>query len=318
MHSAVVVLNALLVATGFMSPFLILKDVVTSVESAFEENSFLSGNREEEKNYLLSATEPNFPIRNWAYDIPAISARSAVSFEAGSQKILYQKEFSEKLPIASLTKLMTAVAVLAHVALNETVTVSESALKESYALGSDSRKLAAEEAFRAEDLLKLMLIESNNEAAFAFKEFLAARGVDLVAEMNSSAVEIGMMNTRFNDPAGLDDRNGFSTAEDVLKLVQYSLRYDIIHQILRTPQEVVYSADYSFVHRLFTTNRLLGLLPNLITGKTGYTEEALGSMVVVTAAPNGSTVITVVLGSRDRFGETRRLVAWVNEAYLWH
>lgn len=312
MQILIIIISVLFGGVGVFSPTSTFKEMFKSNEVLATQGNI---NTNQDDSYLLPVSEGNFPIRNWSFDEPFINSRAAVSFDFNSDKFLYKKEIQLRLPIASITKIMTAVTVLENLSLDDYIKISSKALSESYIKGA-SRELVAGETLKAEDLLKLMLIKSNNESAFAFKEFAADNGIDLIFEMNNKARKLGMINTYFNDPAGLDD-NGFSTAEDLIKLVKYSLRYDVIHSILRTRQDTVFSQDRSIVHRLFSTNKLLGLIPNLITGKTGYTDGALGNMLVVTESPKGN-IITIVLGADERFKETKKLVDWIDSAYIWN
>lgn len=314
-------LTILLTSGIFVSPFLFVKEQIRDEvvllfgsQSAIE--SDISFDVPEQQQYIQPVRLYEFPIRNWSIEEPFINAKAAVSFDAASGKFLYEKELDRELPVASLTKLMTSAIVLETFHLDELITISPSAIEKSRQL-EGGKELYGGEVLRVEDLLKVMLIKSNNEAAFAFQEAAAEKGIDLLFVMNEKAIDIGMTNTFFNDPAGLDDVEGFSTADDIIRLVQYSLKYDILHSILRTPQETVFSQDRSIVHRIFSTNKLLGLLPNLITGKTGYTDTALGSIAVVTKSPSGGNIITIILGSPERFTQTKKLVDWVNAAFLW-
>lgn len=314
MQILAVAINVLFGGVSILSPVLIIEDAIQSNRSVIAKQFI---NTTQYDYYLLPITEASFPIRNWSVEVPIITSRAAVSFDINSDKFLYEKELQLRLPIASLTKIMTAVVVLENLNLDDLIKVSKGAILDSYIPGS-SKELIAGEVLRAEDLLKLMLIKSSNEAAFAFKEFAAEQGIDLIFEMNQKAQDLDMVDTYFNDPAGLDDENGFSTAEDLIKLVKYSLSHDIIHSILRTRQETIFSQDRSIVHRIFSTNKLLNLIPNLITGKTGYTEEALGNMAVVTKSRAGGNTISIILGSNQRFEETKELIDWINKAYIWN
>lgn len=278
-------------------------------------------------SYLLPVTEINYlPLRNWNIADLILDARSAISYDSKADKILFKKNSDKKLPIASLTKLMTAVVIVENIDLGETVRISGAAIEKSV-LAEGGKVLLANEIFKAGDLLKIMLIISSNDAAFAFQEHFKGRGLDLVKLMNDKAAELGMADSKFTDPAGLDD-NGYSTAEDFLKITKYSLKYPLIHEILKTQQVMVFgelpsrtSGDYSagarIPHSLNSTNKLLSELSEVVSGKTGFTDGALESMLLVTKSPENGYVISIILGSYDKFLYTKNLVKWVEQAYIW-
>lgn len=269
--------------------------------------------------YLLPTAETNyFPIRDWGISDPLLLVRSAVLYDLASEKILFSANSDIKLPIASLTKLMTAVAVVENMNLDDAVTVKKSAIEKSKNEGGGN-DLYENEKIKATDLLKLMLIESSNVAAYAFAEHLEEEyGINLVEKMNEKAKILEMNDTFFTESAGLDDKNSFSTSQDLIKLVRYSFRYDSLYDILKTQRAEVASIDGILRHQILNTNQLLGKLLNVIGGKTGFTELAGGSMILVTESPNPeSRLIAVVLGSNDRFADAEKLINWAGKAYLW-
>ncbi len=307
------ILNALLGANLFVNPATLIANSVLSKKAIAVED------RISIDPYILSGTETNyFPIRNWAVPDPFLSLRSAVLFDSKSDKVIFSVAPDARLPIASLAKLMTAVAVIENMDLEDVVRVKESAIERSKDEGG-GQDLYAGERIKASDLLKLMLIESSNDAAYAFDEHLAeAYGVDLVGKMNRKAAELEMADTFFTEAAGLDDKQSYSTARDLAKLVKYSFRYDFLYDILKTDRAEVVSVDGRLNHQLLNTNKLLGILFNIVGGKTGYTDLAGGSMVLVTKSPaGGSNLVSIVLGSNDRFGDTEKLVNWAPKAFIW-
>ena len=303
----------LILGINFLSPIILLKDISENREIVYETEKFRN------IPYLLPVTESTyFPIRDWAFADPSINARAAILYDLNSEKVLFSAEPEKKLPIASLTKLMTAVIVIENADLEDTVTVKNSAIEKSKKEGGGS-DLNAGEKIKVSDLLKLILIESSNDAAYSLDEHLADKyGISLVEKMNEKAGIIGMGDTLFTEAAGLDDQNSFSTSQDLIKLVKYSFRYDLLYDILKIQKTEVVSTDGRLRHQILNTNQLLGLLFNIIGGKTGFTELAGGSMILVTEAPSGSSrLITIVLGSSDRFSDARRLVEWAEKAYIW-
>lgn len=307
------ILNALLGANLFVSPAALVGNHLQDKRVVAFENGFNGA------PYLLPTTETNyFPIRDWGVSNPPLGVRSAVLYDSGADKVLFSVSPEDRLPVASLTKLFTAVAVIENMNLEDTVEVKDGAIKRSEEEGGGS-DLVAGEKITAADLLKLMLIESSNDAAYAFDEHLADNyGIDLVEKMNQKAAELEMTDTFFTEAAGLDDKDSFSTSRDLVKLVEYSFRYGFLYDILKTPRAEVASIDGRFRRQVLNTNKLLGVLLNVVGGKTGYTDLAGGSMILVTKAPSGeSNLISVVLGSNDRFEDTKNLVNWAKDAFIW-
>lgn len=265
--------------------------------------------------YILPIAQTNYiPIRDFTIAEPETSAKSAVLYDVSSGRLLYAKNINQRLPIASVTKLMTAVVIVDSLDLGRIYTVPAESVNVD-GLGADIYK---GEQIRGDDLLKAMLIKSSNDAALTFDVEAQKLGVDLVAKMNEKARQIGMNDTAFTNTTGLDDPDAFSTAADLIKLVRYASDYDSIAKILTTPASVVSSVDGRFSHALTSTNQLLGLVPGIILGKTGYTDDALGTMAIEVMLGGGDDrLISIVLGTADRFGETMRLIEWAKKAYRW-
>lgn len=269
----------------------------------------------EQKAFLLPITETSYlPVRDFTISEPVIEARAAALYDVRSGKFLYALNVNKRLPIASVTKLMTAVAVLDNLNLDDIYTVSA----ENVNVDGFGADLYKGEQLRGGELFKIMLIKSSNDAALTFAAEARKRGIDLAAKMNEKAQYLGMANTRFTDPAGLDDQDAFSTAADLIKLVRYGSNYDLISKTPIIPIADVGSIDGKISHHLINTNQLLGRMPDIIIGKTGYTDSALGTMALEAGVnTSGDRLISVVLGSNDRFGETRRLIEWGRRAYSW-
>ena len=264
--------------------------------------------------YIFPISEPTYlPVLNTAIERPILSAKSAIVYDMKSSRSLYSKNPEERLPVASLTKLLSAVVVLENLNLDDIVVVSKEALK----VDEEKQTLYLDEKIRVMDLLKMMLIESSNDAAYALKYHASILGVDLGALMNRKAVELGMHSSIFHDPAGLND-DALSTSEDLLKLANYSLKFDELWVILGEKSTTVYSVDGRIGHKIDNTNQLLGVMPDIIGGKTGYTDGALGCMLLVVDVPGkNDKLISIVLGSEERFNDTEKLINWTKKAYSW-
>jgi len=270
---------------------------------------------------ILNLDKSLKPLRNWSVDEIKINAKSAISIfflEGEKDRILFKKNSDSKLPIASITKLVSASVVSENYDLNLPITISE----EAVAQDSDSGQLKTGEVFQAKELLYPLLIESSNDAAYAFAEVIGAQNfVDL---MNLEAKKIGMENTHFVNSSGIDPitKNigiNYSTAEDLTKLAKYLLQKPKILQILSQKEYDLYSIDGLSHHKLSSTNELLGKNHQIIGGKTGWTPQAQGCLLLILKAPgqNQGYLVNIILGSEDRFGEMEKLTDWINTAYKW-
>ncbi|HYU65006.1 MAG TPA: serine hydrolase [Candidatus Paceibacterota bacterium] len=263
--------------------------------------------------YVLPVSEPSFvPLLDSSIPKPVIDAKSALVYDVRSERFLYDFNSKQRLPIASLTKLMTALVVIDNLDLKEEVTIP----KEAVRVDGSKQDLYAGEIISVEDLLQTMLIGSSNDAAKALAMYGQSKNIDFIAKMNEQASLLGMKDTQFLDPAGLND-NAYSTAQDFVKLVAHALKYNKIWEVLRQP-ELTLKSQGAPERQIKNTDQLLGTIDNLLGGKTGYTDIALGCMVVAVNVNNKhDTLISIVLGSTNRFEDTKKLIDWVTQAYRW-
>ena len=282
-----------------------------------EKNNFLGGIAESANlNPAENSADIKVPFRNLQIENPEISAESAIVVETNLSDspdgVLFKKEGAKKLSIASLTKLMTAIVALEVYSPMENITISKNASLQQGKQGS----LTEGDKMSVKDLLYIMLIDSSNQAACAISEGKGEQ--NFVAMMNQKAREIGLLNTYLADPSGLSSENS-STTEDLVKLTEYLLKnYPIITEISRTKELDLYKSDGSFYGKLNNTNELLGEIPEIIGGKTGFTTDAKGCLLLVLNNPaNNDYLIYVILGADDRFKEMKNLIDWINKAYTY-
>lgn len=230
-----------------------------------------------------------------------IAARGTMPIAA-----VYEKNSHKRRAPASLTKLMTATVVFEQIPEDEIITITESAVVTEGVAGH----VRVGEQFRAGDLMKMMLIVSSNDAAVAFEDHFTATGDDLVAHMNEKARELGMNDTHFTNPSGLDADEHYASAFDLMLLASYSLRHERIWEILSEKADTVYSVEEKTAHPLLSNNPILHKGVRNVTGsKTGYTEQASGCMITALADGN----IVVVLGSQDRARDTEQLINAIHQ-----
>lgn len=264
--------------------------------------------------YILPISEPSyFPIYDSTKAKPLLDTKSGLVYDLRSGRFLFDKNSRIKLPIASLTKILSAVVVLENLNLKDIVVVPQEVLK----VDAEKQSLYLNEEITVENLLKLMLIESSNDAAYALAGYANNKGINFVEKMNEKAKFLSMIDSNFLDPAGLNDI-AYATAEDLVKLVKYSLKYDLIWQILTEKNIIVKSIDGKIQHQVESTDQLLGVIPNIFGGKTGNTDGALGCMILVVDIPDkNDKLISVILGSHSRFDDTKKLIDWIKLAYRW-
>lgn len=211
------------------------------------------------------------------------SASSAVLMEAQSGRVLYEQDAYTPRLIASTTKLLTALTALRHYDLGETVTVSPAAA----ATEGSSMYLAAGETLTVETLLYGLLLQSGNDAAEALAQHCGERE-RFIQWMNDLAKEIGMEDSHFENPSGLDGERHLATAYDMAKLMCAVLREPTLARIVSTSCATVGERTMS------NHNKLLGQLEGCVGGKTGYTRAA-GRTLVSAVQREGRTLVAVTL-----------------------
>lgn len=270
-----------------------------------------------QNNNLEVASIPQnlLPSRNWQVEDLKIDAEAAISVETdllAQKKVLFKKDETKILPIASLSKLMTALVVLENYNLSRPAVISEIAVSQEGEQGD----LKTGQSLSIKNLLYIMLIESSNDAAYSLSGIM---GQDkFIALMNREAKDIGLINTYFADSSGLND-SSYSTAKDLVELAEYLLnKYPLVWEIIGLKEYDLYLDNNEFHHKLINTNKLLGEIPEVIGGKTGFTKVAKGTFLVVEKSPQeGNYLIHVVLGSADRLEEMKKIINWLNVAYEW-
>lgn len=245
---------------------------------------------------LLAAPAPAFTV----------NTRAAILADAGTGKVLYQKNPEGRIPPASVTKVMTMYLVY------EAVAKKQASLKDTVTVGPEVRqawgsrmRLKEGDRVTLEQLMKGMAVASGNDACLVAAKHLAGGVPAFVARMNKKAKELGMANTTFKNPHGLPARGQVSTAEDLLILARSYLK--------RFPQSLAYHSMKTYTYnnvRLKNSNRLLGSMPGVDGLKTGYV-AASGFNIVSTVKRGDKRLIAVVLGAKSpgqRTQETRKLL----------
>ena len=243
--------------------------------------------------------------------LPEVSAETWMVFDETADVTLASWNADRQRSMASVTKVMTAMVVLDNAALDEEVTVPESATS---ARGSSSGLVAGERR-SVSDLLVALMVRSGNDAALTLAEHVGDGSVDrFVAMMNAKAGELGMTSTRFANPNGLDEEGHYSTARDLLTMTLASLDYPDIQRMARIRLVKLPADPTGKARHLTNTNHLLGAYPGVVGLKTGDTPWA-GKVLIGVAERGPRRLVTVVMGSADHFGDTRELLEWGYRTY---
>lgn len=254
------------------------------------------------------------PVRDPFYLDPVIEATSAIVMDAETKKILFGKNPHQRLAMASITKIMTAMVVLRHTNdLQKTIRVSETASE----INGSQMYLLANETMTTENLLKGALIESANDAAYALAEGLYGNVTRFVDAMNNYAKELELKDTHFTNSYGADDATHYSTAYDIAQLTAHALQNPTFRSIVSLKQATVKDVTGRLTHQLENTNKLVGQYLNVIGVKTGTTLEAGASLVAAAEGDSQQTVVVVLLNSPQRFTEAKTLLDWSLKAYNW-
>ncbi|GAA0599580.1 D-alanyl-D-alanine carboxypeptidase DacB [Virgibacillus siamensis] len=233
---------------------------------------------------------------------PGVSANNAVLMEQSSGRVLFAKNAHQKQPIASITKIMTAIIAIESGMMNETVTASKRAV---YTEGS-SIYLEQGEKMKLKDLVYGLMLRSGNDAAVAISEHVGGSVEGFVHLMNKKARWIGMTNTSFANPHGLDSDNHYSTAYDMALLMRYAMNNKQFRKITGTKTYKSEKRSYSWQNK----NKLLTKLYEYCTGgKTGYTQVA-GRTLVSTAKKKDMNLIAVTLNGPDDWQDHMSMFEW--------
>lgn len=240
----------------------------------------------------------------------SMSATSIYVLTQENGEILFEHNSNTDYAPASTTKLMTALVARQRFPLDQVLTVPPVPF-------SDERQpLSVGQAYTVDELLKALLVSSNNTAAYTLATAHPAGYDGFVREMNQLASELGLTNTNFTNPAGFDDPSHRSTARDLGQLFRAALKDTLLAQLLQSTTQPLSTADGGMVATLSNTHQLLGSDLRAKAGKTGTTNEAKQVLITLLETENHPYIL-VVLGSDDRYSETRRLADWVDERYTW-
>lgn len=253
-------------------------------------------------------------INQWLPDIsvnvdssaPKINAEVALFIDSKSGQVLFSKNPQKRLPIASLVKVMTALIALEHKKMDDSFLVSVQAAD----MEPDKMLLIAGEKLSLKELLYGIFLISANDAAEVIAEGTTANRSEFIKLMNSKAEQLGMKDSYFANPTGLDEdsNNSYSSAYDLVILTRYLIRhFPEVVDISQTEHIYLPITQTHQDYDMYSGINLLTTYPGVVGFKTGYTPEA-GLTLITLARKNGHEVIGVILGSGDRRDEARELL----------
>lgn len=335
------VATILMLVIAPLNSFLFMGDsfsIPQSEDAAFVQESAATVEGIEKNNEIAVLNDapisaPIFqPIRKeTSYDLAVPNAHASLIMDVDSKKVLYESEGNEKRQIASLTKMMTATLVMEKVSdLDEEVTIDEDAVySEGTRIGCPrsgyciSQRLKVGEKISVLNLLKAMLMNSANDAAIALSKHISGSEEEFAKLMNKKAKELGLNNSNFCTASGLEpegrETECYSSAHDIGYIAAYSMKHDLIWDIMRLPNNtVITSVDGSCSHTILNTDIVLNDISNCIGGKTGFTPLAGRSLLLAAGDPTGKhKVVAVLLDDPYRWQDIKTMIDWAFKAYEW-
>lgn len=240
-----------------------------------------------------------------------IYSKSYIAYDRTTKQVLFGKNIDTKVPMASTTKIMTAIITIEYGKLNEYVIASQNAQN----ITGWQLNLKKGDKILLNDLLYALLLYSANDGAIAIAEHIGGSVEGFCDMMNEKAKQIGALNTNFTSPHGLDNDMHYSTPYDLAIMMDYALNNSTFREIVSTPTYQISINGYG--RMLNNTNKLLRTLDGCVGGKTGYTGKA-GYCLVNNCKRNNMDIIAVVLGAnttKQRFQETKDVLDYAIDNY---
>ena len=259
-------------------------------------------------NFVMS----KYPVKVASELAPYVSAESVVVVDFGSAVPLFELNPNARLYPASITKLMTALVALDYFSLNQILTVRSLA---PVAYESDMG-LSIGDQVTVQNLIYGLLVPSGNDAAYTIAYNYPGGIENFIYAMNKKAENLNMKNTHFENPSGFDSPRHYTTALDLSLLAREVLKNDFLNKVIATYGLSLTDISGKRIYTLKNVNQFLGYLYGADGIKTGFTDLA-GQCLVSSVSRNGHRIISVVLKSQDRFGDSGRLIEWVYRNFQW-
>jgi D-alanyl-D-alanine carboxypeptidase len=267
------------------------------------------------KQFIPKAQEPKtfppLPVLAAKSFFPTLSAQGVIATDLDSGITLYEKNADAPLLPASTTKIVTALVSLDAYQLDQVLTVGKGVSVDGQKMG-----LYTGEKMKFENLLYGLLVYSANDAAETLAQDYPGGYGAFISAMNQKAKDLSMTNTYFDNPVGLDTDGQRSTAKDLIRASEVAMRNANFSKVVGTKNIVVTDESGKKSYVLQNVNQLLGTTPGVMGVKTGWTENARENLVTYIER-DGHKVMIALLGSQDRFGETKELINWIFGNYKW-
>lgn len=274
-------------------------------------NNYVFADYEDEDLNLEEVEEVILESSTIPTEEPKINARSAIIYDRESNEIIWGKNEHDKRAMASTTKIMTAIVVLENSNLSDIVTIS----KKAAGTGGSRLKINTTDKITVNDLLYGLMLRSGNDCAVALAEHVGGSIEEFANLMNNKAKSLGLLNTNFVTPHGLDDENHYTTAYELAVLTNYALNNETFAKIVNTKS---ISISINGKPRVIgNTNELLGSLQGVDGVKTGFTGNA-GRCLVTSCSRQGGQIITIVLGcdtKKQRTSDSIKLIEYAFKNY---
>lgn len=254
---------------------------------------------------------PPLPVLAAESSFPTLSAQGVLAVDLTSGISLYEKNSDARLLPASTTKIITALVSLDTYQLDQVLTVGKGVSVDGQKIG-----LFPGEKMKFENLLYGLLVYSGNDAAETLAQDYPGGYDAFIAAMNQKATDLSMTNTHFDNPVGLDTDGQYSTAKDLVRASEVAMKNPEFAKIVGTKNVTITDDSGKIVYNLQNVNELLGVVPGVMGVKTGWTENARENLVTYLERDNHKIMIAL-LGSQDRFGETKELIDWIFTSYNW-
>jgi len=254
--------------------------------------------------FLLSTTL----IQNvYAADIN-VNAISAIAIDCDSKRVLYEKNAYTPIEIASTTKIITALVAIKCGDLNKKIIIS----KKAASIRGSEIGLKQGEEITLKELLYGLLLRSGNDASIAIAEGISGSVDEFLKLMNEYALEIGLLNSHFESPHGLDSSNHYSTAYDLALITSKAKENKFFNDIVSSKD--IDAKEYSFTRSYHNINKILYLLPNATGVKTGFTGKA-GKCLVTSVKIKNRDIVIVTLNCTPRWKETEKINNYIEKNY---
>lgn len=285
---------------------ILIPPLVTSVDQ-----TLIGPKIPQNNSQVLAVQKISIPPVSKGIPLPQISARSILIKDLTTDTILYQKDINTPLSPASTTKVMTALVASEYFKPNSPLTIGNPTNIPGTSVG-----FFAGETLSFRSLLYGMLLPSGNDAAYAIAENYPGGVIGFVSAMNKKATQLNLKSSHFDNPAGFDSPNHYSSAKDLAIITQQTLKNSQLVRIFATKETDIVSLDKKYQHKLHNLNILLSKIPGVLGIKTGKTEAAKENLITLTDR-DGHKLLYVLLGSDDRFGETTHLIEWAYSNFEW-